>query len=104
MGWRSRAGGIRDSGKVGVWVGVGRVGAGGVWRRVVVCAARRAVWVVHGLSVLFSYVLTPSLYTMLSYLIRTPVATTAHPHVASKGAADLRSSGFHRRSRGRQPA
>ena len=56
VGWRSRAGGIRDSGKVGVWVGVG-VGAGGVWRRVVVCAARRPVWVVHGLSVLFSYLI-----------------------------------------------
>ena len=42
------------------WVGVG-VGAGGVWRRVVVCAARRPVRVVHGLSVLFSYLI-------LSYL------------------------------------
>ena len=60
VGWRSRAGGIRDSGKVGVWVGVG-VGAGGVWRRVVVCAARRPVWVVQRLSVLFSYLI-------LSYL------------------------------------
>ena len=47
--------------EVGVWVGVG-VGAGGVWRRVVVCAARRPVRVVHGLSVLFSYL-------VLSYLI-----------------------------------
>ena len=33
------------------------MGAGGVWRRVVVCAARRPVWVVRGLSVLFSYLI-----------------------------------------------
>ena len=37
-------------------MGVG-VGAGGVWRRVVVCAARRPVRLVHGLSVLFSYLI-----------------------------------------------
>ena len=56
VGWRSRAGGIRDSGKGGVGMG-GGAGAGGVWRRVVVGAARRPVWVVHGLSVLFSYLI-----------------------------------------------
>ena len=32
---------------------VSGVGAGGVWRRVVVCAVRRPVWVVHGFSVQF---------------------------------------------------
>ena len=66
VGWGSWAGGISDSGKLGVWVGVG-VGAGGVWRRVVVCAARRPVWGVHGLSV------------RISYLILSPRASLARP-------------------------
>ena len=62
VGRRSRAGGIRDSGKVGVWVGMG-VGAGGVWRRVVVCAARRAVRVVQDFfTVLYLYVMLLSYY------------------------------------------
>ena len=48
-------GGInKDGTQVGAGVGVG---AGGVWRRVVVCAARRPVRVVHGLSVLLSYLI-----------------------------------------------
>ena len=65
---------------MGVWVGVG-VGAGGVWRRVVVCAARRPVQVVHGLSVLFSYLIS---YRNLpsggprQYIIRRLSAST-HP-------------------------
>ena len=51
------------------------MGAGGVWRRVVVCAARRPVWVVHGLSVLFSY--------LISQTDRTRHEVTAQNHTCS---------------------